>query len=333
MRVRVRNSQPTTDALHAINAEHQETITSDRYIRFPFVIAGFMYPGSLQVQQGFRSTLTPFVDEAQFLTRRHMHPRLDRQRDVMMDSWPAVPFRLSSNPSPSQRTFDEASLHFSPEDQALMFESHPHVDAPLALLCSEFIESHDTSLLLPLDNESSSWEKAISRMMLPITAGTMIADSLSHPSLASTSWYRNSSFQPRKTTNYPEVSFIESQAWNPSLATPISDLLLAEDTIADPAEQSSKQGNFVFIPSSEALLKDPEKQSGSQTSRETQTIAFFEAETQNCERPKDRPYECKRECCGLRFRKRCNLINHEKIVRKYSILGAQRRNCQIVALT
>jgi hypothetical protein len=265
------------------------------------------------------SPLPPIVDDTSVLTRRPIHLPRYRYHDTAPHCWPAPPFELlnaNNLQSPSQ-AFDDTHLLFPSDDQALMFQSHPPLHSSLDFMHpdinvpAEAVPSYSGDLL---DDLSLPFDNLPSRMKLPENAGEVIADVLNQQSKARTHLYRAGLSSDASGSLSPVPSNPQSSELDSILPFSASDPLGSTDILAGHSKQRSQPETNI-----DALIARPERtRKTSRSPLKPQTSPRSATVSQESMKTQERPYECSR--CGLRFRKRCNLINHEKIVRKCQLM-------------
>lgn len=235
--------------------------------------------------------------------------------------WQAVPFEIM-NPSltaPHGGAF-ASSLNFRRCDQDLMFQAHPSLCAPINLPFADLSEPADATSLYPPTPESGS-DANVDELSVPEdrhpTHGL-----LSETERSASNSDSNSLGSNNKNGFWNTVLCPSHHGQSNSSADVLEFIPAARpDIVPVPPLPSPRRASHLFPveefgqPSLLSKLpifdtprveeKPPDQMKQKQEKKEVQ---------QAQQERQDRPYECNQ--CGLRFRKRCNAINHTKIVRK-----------------
>jgi hypothetical protein len=159
-------------------------------------------------------------------------------------------------------------LQFHQTEQALMFQAHPHILAPIEFFTSE------------KSIQTSNRDSLIRSQTVPTASSSSLSDNRDDRKCTRIEADRDLGLN---IGNELKCSVLESKAsfWDTVLGAtcPVVEEPKIPTVIAKQSETEERTAN-------------PEP---------------------------DRPFKCVR--CNLRFRKRCNLLNHEKIVRKFYTYG------------
>lgn len=241
--------------------------------------------------------------------------------------WQAVPFEIM-NPTltaPHGGSF-ASSLNFRRCDQDLMFQTHPSLYAPINLPLSDLPEPGDTTSLYPLTPESGSDANgdantiaedrhSIHALLSDTERSVSNSETLSPGSNHKHGFWNTvlcSSHHGRNSSTADVLEFVPAARPEivpvPPLPSPRKHL--SAFSIEDPKffDQPSLLARLPVLDAQKAE-EQPSVQPKEKSERQ---------EIQERKERQDRPYECNQ--CGLRFRKRCNAINHTKIVRKSQML-------------
>jgi hypothetical protein len=224
-----------------------------------------------------------------------------------LGDWQAVPFEILNPVLTAPHGGSSASsLNFKRCDHDLMLQTHPSLLTPLNFPMSDLRVPGDTTLLYPLSPESGSDGAG--------DANTIVDDRHSIHALLS-----DTERSPSNTASNSPTSHLKHGFWSTVLCQ------------SDQGRTTSGADVLEFVPAPRpAIIPVPPVTGNSQFPpllhmEETGSAALPERAIPNVETPaadpsfsvskdrQDRPYECNQ--CGLRFRKRCNAINHTKIVR------------------
>lgn len=234
--------------------------------------------------------------------------------------WHAVPFEIM-NPTlaaPHGGAF-ASSLNFRRCDQDLMFQTHPSLYAPINLPFSEFPEPADATSLYSLTPESGSGangdaitvaeERSSIHGLLSETERSGSNSETNSPGSNNKNGFWNTVLCPshhgRSNSSADVLEFIPAARPDivpvPPLPSPPKTLHMFS---VEEFGQPSLLSKLPVLDPPISGEKPPDQLKQKQEKKEVQ----------GPQERQDRPYECNQ--CGLRFRKRCNAINHTKIVRK-----------------
>lgn len=240
--------------------------------------------------------------------------------------WQSVPFEILN---PDHSTTGASSvlatpLGFRRSDQDLMFQSHPSLFAPIQFPLSD-LDPGDTTSLYPVSPASCSEG--------PGDGATFIDEKQSIQALLSDT--------EQSYNNAVNIGAIDDKTgfWDTVMCSPtqgrttnviagdVLDLLPTTSTVPVPFPPLPQTGLSIkssppkpfppFLPSPTTVTHPESVLEASVPSAPIPVVVDTIAKERQ-----ERPYECSQ--CGLRFRKRCNAINHTKIVRKYPYALLQR---------
>lgn len=232
--------------------------------------------------------------------------------------WQSVPFEiLNPDHSTHPSSMLAAPLGFRRSDQDLMFQSHPSLFAPIQFPLPD-LDPGDTTPFDPVSPASGSEG--------PGDAATYIDDKQSIQAILSDTEhsYSNPNIAGAlddKTGFWDTVMCSPTQGRTASVVPDdVLDLIPPSSTVPmcfPPLPQADLLGGTSPPKPFPPFLPSPVTNTKLEGLPETNpqpapTPAVVDAVSSDRQ---ERPYECSQ--CGLRFRKRCNAINHTKIVRKY----------------
>lgn len=235
--------------------------------------------------------------------------------------WQAVPFEIM-NPSLTATPGGAfaASLNFRRCDQDLMFQTHPSLYAPMNSPFAGLPEPGDAMSLYPLTPESGSDANgdALTVAEDRHSLHGLLSETERSPSNSDTNspgsndknsfWNTVLSPSPHGRSNSAADVLEFIPATRPEIV-PVPPMPSPRKTLhlfsVEEFGQPSLLTKLPVLDTPNHEEKPPDQLKQKQEKNEVQ---------QGKQERQDRPYECNQ--CGLRFRKRCNAINHTKIVRK-----------------